>query len=328
MTLLLSRSDLERLVDTPATVALIEDAFLRLSTGEAEQSPVVVVNDDRAAAKFLVLAGLSHLTQTASTKTFADVPRNALAGLPTQRSLISLFSAVTGEPLAVLDGRVPTRERTAATSAVATKFLSRPESRVLGLVGAGGLAAPHVRSIMQIRDIQTVRVWSRTPDTVERLRAQLDDLPVEFVACTSAESAVRESDIVCTLTPSSEPVVSAEWFRPGTHINAVGAPPRPTHREIDSRTMASASVTVDDIAAALQKSGDVVIPLTEGLFDERHISRTLTDVVGGTVVGRHTSDEVTLFNSVGTGIQDLTVGTLYFERAMARDIGTRFAFAE
>ena len=337
MTLLLSRSDLEKLIDVPATLLAIEAAFTQLGSQppRAVQPPVFVVNEgsaddspDDGAPKFLVLAALSHDLGVTGTKTFADVPGNSARGLPSQRSLISLFSAETGEPLAVLDGRVPTRERTAATTAVATKYLARPESRVLGLIGAGGLAAPHVRAIAAVRALDEVRVWSRSPERVEQLRAQLSDLDLRFTSCAAPADVARTADIVCTLTPSATPVVSHDWFEPGTHVNAVGARPRPTHREIDTGTVVRSRVIVDDRSAALQKSGDILIPLAEGAITESHIGPTLAEVVAGVALGRTNADELTLFNSVGTGIQDLAIGTLYYYQAVERGLGTRIDFSE
>ena len=166
-------------------------------------------------------------------------------GLPVQRSTIVVTSALTGECIALLDGRAITAIRTAAVSAVATDHLARRSASVLGLVGAGNLAIEHAHAIAAVRDIDAIVVWTRSDATLEAFRAATEDLGIPIEPAASAEAVVAAADIVCTLTPAREPVVRGAWLRPGQHVNAVGAPPRPDHREVDSEAMKRARVVVD-----------------------------------------------------------------------------------
>ena len=139
--------------------------------------------------------------------------------------------------------------------------------------------------------------------------------------CASARDVVTSADIVCTLTPAREPVVFGEWFRPGLHVNAVGAPPRPDHREIDSAGMARAKVFVDSMATAQKKSGDMLLAIADGAIDEAHIQGELGDVIAGAIAGRTGPQDITLFDSVGLAMQDLVIGSLLVERARTKGIG-------
>ena len=219
-------------------------------------------------------------------------------------------------------GATCTRMRTAATSAVATDALARTDSRVLGLVGAGPLAVEHVAAIRRVRPLETVVVWSRTPERIRAFRDALrqrdvadNTAPLDVVAAADARSAVDSADVLCTLTPAREPVVHGEWFHPGLHINAVGAPPRPDHREIDSIGMARATVVVDSTDIQLQKSGEVVLSLRDGTTTEHHFRCESGHVLAGLATARVEPNQITLFNSVGVALQDLAFAALATGRA-------------
>lgn len=262
-------------------------------------------------------------TSLAAVKFLADIPDNASRDLPRQRSILLLLSQTTGECEAIIDGRILARQRTAAASAVASRYLARPDSSVLGLIGAGNLAVEHVKALRAVLPIERVLVWSRTEATIakflERAREPLDGVEVEVMG--SARDVVLRSDVLCTLTPAREPVVLGDWFRPGLHINAVGAPPRPDHREIDSSGMARAKVFVDSFATAMKKSGRVLLALEDGLIAEGDIRGELGDVITGASPGRTSPEDITLFDSVGIAMQDLAIGNLMLKRARSAGVG-------
>ncbi|ARU52146.1 ornithine cyclodeaminase [Cellulosimicrobium cellulans] len=316
MPLVLTRSDLAGLVTPTQVIDVVQQAFADLADGTAAQAPLAVAAvDDRA--HFLPMTAVSPRAGLAGSKLLADIPANRERGLPAQRSVLVLADASTGEPVAVLDGGLPTRLRTAAASAVATRWLARPDARVLGLVGAGGLALEHVNAIAEVRPLEHVLVWSRSDATVrtfvERTTARHPDLKVTRV--DSPASAVGSADVVCTLTPAREPVVRGAWFHPGLHVNVVGAPPRPDHREVDGEAMARARVVVDSVSTALHESGDALLAIAERAIDEAACGLELGDVVTGRATGRRTPDEVTLFDSVGLGLLDVAIGRLLVDAA-------------
>jgi ornithine cyclodeaminase/alanine dehydrogenase len=216
---------------------------------------------------------------------------------------------------------VLTRARTAATTAVATDALANPDATTLGLIGAGRLAIEHVTALRHIRPIEKVWVWSRSVETLDTFRSAVGDgVEVEFA--TDPRHVVESADVVCTLTPSREPIVSGDWFRPGLHLNAVGAPPRADHREIDATGMARATVFVDSTATQLAKSGDALLSIAEGATTEDHFRRELGAVLVGRDPGRTHHDQITLFNSVGLALQDLAYAALCLERADQLGLGT------
>ncbi|WP_251152310.1 ornithine cyclodeaminase family protein [Cellulosimicrobium sp. Marseille-Q4280] len=322
MPLVLTRSDLTGLVTPAQVVEAVEHAFADLADGAAAQAPLTVAAVDDG-AHFLPMTAVSPRAGLAGSKLLADVPGNRARGLPAQRSVLVLADASDGAPVAVLDGGLPTRLRTAAASAVATRHLARDDARVLGLVGAGGLALEHVSAIAEVRPIEHVLVWSRSAETVRAFAEQTAERHphLKVTRVDTPASAVGSADVVCTLTPSREPVVRGAWFHPGLHVNVVGAPPRPDHREVDGEAMARSRVVVDSVSTALHESGDTLLAIAEGAIDESACRLELGDVITGRAPGRRTADEVTLFDSVGLGILDVVIGRLLVDAARAAGRG-------
>ncbi|MBT2519449.1 ornithine cyclodeaminase family protein [Arthrobacter sp. ISL-28] len=327
MTLMLKASELEALADMPGTIAAVERAFVELSRGAAVQpapDSLILPSSD---ARFLPMAALSDIDELAAVKMLADIPGNRAVSLPTQRSTIMLVSRLTGETLAILDGKVPTRVRTAAASAVATKLLARSGSTTLGLVGAGALAVAHVEAMIAVRPIEKVVVWSRSPETVEAFCREIAHHGLAVGRAVSVQEVVEEADVLCTLTPAVEPLVKGKWFRPGLHVNAVGSRPRADHREIDSEGMARAKVFVDSLPTAKAKSGGLIIPVGEGVMTFDDVEAEIGDVAAGSKRGRTSDEDVTLFNSVGIGLQDLAIGRILYDAALSQGLGTRVEMA-
>lgn len=320
MTLILSHSDVTAVLDRAEVLAAVERAHADLALGTAlvPAPPAVALGD----AAFVPMVAAAESAGAAAVKLLADLPANRERGLPVQRSVIVVISAVDGACEALIDGRLVTAVRTAAASAVATKHLSRQDSSTLGLIGAGGLAVEHTRAIARVRDLETVLVWSRTTATVDRFRAAVADLGLDVRALPAPEAVTRAADILCTLTPAREPVVHGAWFGPGLHVNAVGAPPRVDHREVDGAAMRRARVVVDSLATTLTKSGDTLLALAEGAITEAAVRTELGEVIAGRAPGRTGDSDITLFNSVGIGLQDLAAARLLIDKARANGIGT------
>jgi ornithine cyclodeaminase/alanine dehydrogenase-like protein (mu-crystallin family) len=320
MTLVLTDSDVARLLNRDEVRTAVERAHADLARGRAVVPAPPAMTIGGATLVPMVAADTS--TGRAAVKMLADNPANAARGLPVQRSSIMVVSAETGECQALIDGRRITAVRTAATSAVATAHLARPGRTVLGLVGAGALAVEHTRAIAAVRAIDTVVVWSRSSATVARYREAVADLRLAVKPMATIEDVVRAADVLCTLTPARDPIVRGAWFTPGLHVNAVGAPPRPDHREIDGDGLRRSRVVVDSLPTALAKSGEVALALAEGAVTEADIGTELGAVIAGLAAGRTTDDDITLFNSVGLGLQDLVTADLLLTRARSEGVGT------
>ena len=324
-TLVLSRSDIDGLVTMAEVIEAVEAAHADVARGVASQPTPTALSLASSTATFLVMSSLADRQGLASVKLLADIPGNAARGLPVQRSVVMLVSQATGACQAIFHGQIPTRIRTAAASAVATRHLSRADSRVLGLVGAGDLAIEHVGAIRHVRPIDRVRVWSRNPSTVARFIEQISlkhpDLVLESAG--SPREVVEGSDIVCTVTPSRNPLVEGAWFQPGLHLNAVGAPPRPDHREINSAGMARSRLFLDGIGTALHELGDILLAMADGAITLDQVTTELGQVITGAALGRLSAEDITVYNSVGLGIQDLAIGALLLEKARHGDIGVK-----
>lgn len=321
MTTFLNDDELAGLVDLGELIDTVRTLHVDLALGHADQ-PAPALIDTAPSTLLLPMVATSHRLDLTVVKILTDAQDNTPADGAVQQSTVILLDATTGTRLAVLAGGTCTRMRTAATSAVATDALARTDSSVLGLIGAGPLAVEHVAAIRRVRPIDTVVVWSRTPERTRSFRdtlRQRDTLdrtaPLDLIVAPDVLGAVEAADILCTLTPAREPVVHGDWFRPGLHVNAVGAPPRPDHREIDSTGMARATVVVDSTDVQLRKSGEVLFSLREGTTTEQDFHRELGDVLAGLAPARTTPGQITLFNSVGLALQDLAFAALVTGRA-------------
>lgn len=328
-TLILSRSQVEGLVTMSEVIEAVEAAHADMSRGTAAQPSPGAMSLPSGTGAFLTMTALADTQGLAAVKLLADIPDNAARRLPTQRSVLMLVSQETGFCEGILHGQIPTRIRTAAASAVATRHLARPDSRVLGLIGAGDLAVAHVKALTYVLPFERVVFWTRNPETAARFAQRIADAHpgLEVAAMASPRAVFEEADVVCTLTPSREPIVEGAWFRPGQHVNAVGAPPRADHREIDSAGMARARVFLDSRATAMHESGDLLLALAEGALAPSDIGPEIGDVITGVAPGRSTPDEITLYNSVGIAMQDIAIGGLILAKAREAGVGSRIDLA-
>lgn len=319
MTVTLGSAELAELVREVDVIGAVEAVHHDLGTGAMVQhAPTALTGGDEAL--FLPMVARSDRLGLVAVKLMADIPRNTARGLPSQRSTILVSSIDTGECVAVLDGAAITRARTAAASAVATKHLARTDATTLGLVGAGNLAVEHVRALRAVRAFDRVVVWSRSEATLGRFTRAVQDV-VEVQHADDPRTVVGRSDVVCTLTPSVTPVLEGGWLRPGQHVNAVGARPRPDHRELDGPAMARGVLVVDSRATAESKSGDLLLALAEGALAPGQRLPELGEVVAGRAAGRTHDDEVTVFDSVGLGAQDLALAAAVLRRRSAVTVG-------
>jgi alanine dehydrogenase len=244
-------------------------------------------------------------------------PGNAKVGRPSLYGSYLLLSGDTGEPLAVMDGRVLTAWRTGAASALAAKFLARADATNLVMLGAGALAPHLVRAHCTVRPIRKVSLWNRTRGHAASLASGLDLPGVAIELVDDLKGAVRSADIVSCATLSATPLIRGEWLKPGAHVDLVGAF-TPAMREADDAAVTRARVFVDTRAGALKEGGDLVIPLAQGTITPKHVQGDLSDLCRGAVAGRTSDSEITLFKSVGTAIEDLAAAMLVW-RALSAD---------
>jgi alanine dehydrogenase len=316
----LDESRVRELLTMNDLIPAMADALAALSAGNPVQPvrTVVPVEDHRG---FLGLMPAYNGALGAKIVTF--YPHNE--GVHTHNGLILLFKPETGEPLCVMDGRLITEMRTAATSAAATKLLAREDSHVLAILGSGVQARSHLEAMRLIRDIDEVRVWS--PRNAAKFAAEH-----KVIAAASAEECVRGADVVCIVTGSETPVIKGEWLTPGMHINAVGAN-RPTWRELDDECLRRSKIYVESREAAFKESGDIIA--ANDLSGSNPIAiHEIGDVINAIAASPlppfapspllSSMDEITLFKSLGQAVEDIAAADLVYRRAIeGRRAGVR-----
>jgi len=291
----LDESRVRPLLRLEELIPTMRDALAALSAGRVVQ-PVRTVVPVTSHAGFLGVMP-AHAGTALGAKLVTFYPANI--GVPTHHAIVVLFRPETGEPLAVMDGRLITELRTAAASAVATDLLARPNASVLGILGAGVQAGSHLDALRLVRGFREVRVWSpRNAGAFAAARG--------ITRAESAEAAVRGADVIVTATSATSPVLMGDWVAPGAHVNAIGAC-RSEWRELDDALLARARIWVDSREAALAESGDV-IAAGAGLVGE------IGAVANGAVPGRRAAGEITVFKSLGVAVEDVASAELVWRR--------------
>ncbi len=294
----------------------VEAAFRDVAAGR-DRSPLRT-HVDLDGGALLLMPGVREGGEGATVKIVTVMPSNAERGMPTVQALVTWLDAPTGTPVALLDGATVTAMRTGAASGVATRLLARNDAATLGILGAGGQAEWQLRAVAAARPVRRVLVYARGREAcdafAERMAAETG-LEVEAVA--DARAAVADADVVCCATTSSEPVFDADWVRPGTHVNGIGAfqlgmvemPPQLFAR--------AAVVAVDARSAALAEAGDVVAAIESGLVDRAALVEIGS--IGRDWAERRPADAITVFKSVGMAIQDVAAAELIVKRVLGAE---------
>jgi len=308
---ILDETDVRRLLPMGECIDVMTDVLAGLARDELYNPLRFVVRPpDEPSLMGLMPAHRRGDAPLWSLKALTIVPGNSARGLDSHQGFVALFDGVTGEPRALLNAGGITAIRTAAVSGVATRLLARQGARTLAILGTGTQGRSHLEAMNAVRTFERVVAWSASGRSLDGAES-----------AASAEEAVREADVICTVTASAEPVLERGWLKPGVHINAVGSS-IPTTRELDTATMAAAALFVDRRESTVNESGDYLFPLREGALDESHIRAELGEVLIGTAAGRTSDDEITVFKSLGLAVEDLAAAEHVFARAEAENAGT------
>jgi ornithine cyclodeaminase len=325
--LILNKREIEDLLPMQKCIELMEEALRSLARGEVvlPLRPVIRIPDSRNA--FAVMPAYSKPLQAIGAKLIAVFPDNHGTAVDSHQGIVVLFDGERGTPLAIMDAASITAIRTAAVSGVATNLLARDDAAVLAILGAGVQARTHIEAMMAVRSFRRIVVWSRTTARARELAADVATrFNVDADATPDARSAARDADVICTVTASREPVLEGEWVRPGAHVNAVGAS-LPDTRELDTDVIRRARVFVDRRESALNEAGDLLIPIREGVIDAEHIVAEIGELLTGSVMGRRSRDEITVFKSLGLAVEDLACAHFLQDAAMRAEVGTQVDFA-
>jgi ornithine cyclodeaminase/alanine dehydrogenase-like protein (mu-crystallin family) len=305
--LYLTEQDVRGLLPMKVSIDLMQTAFERLASGDALNQP----------RRRLILPTGSVLHYMAGSdgqhygaKVYATNPRHGA------HFLFLLYRAADAQPLAILEANHLGQIRTGAVSGLATKFMAREDAATLAIIGSGFQARTQLEAMLAVRQISDVRVWSRNPAKRDAFAAETNTHAVE-----TAEEAVRGAQIVVTATYAKDPVLSAEWIAPGTHINAMGSN-QANRREIPPELVHRAdSIAVDSIEQARMESGDLLMALDDDGWSSPRIVE-LKDVVTGRVQARTAPEQITLFKSNGLAVEDVIAAAFVYERARAAGIGS------
>ena len=320
--LVISENEVRDLLDLDELIAALEQAHVQFSAGKVVMPVRLVVPLPEIQGRITSMPAFMSEGKALGIKIISYFRDNPKQGLPPILATISLYSAESGKLLVLMDGVYITAIRTACASAMATKALARPETPVLGVLGAGTQARAHIRALSRVRSIERVLIWS--PSHVNRIyvKEELEDemgFPIE--PRESAEAVVRESDILTAVTDAAEPILDAGWLKPGVHINAVGSH-RPDMREMGSDTVTRSTVIVDSLDAINTECGDILLAVKEGAIAPDHVRGEIGEVLAGAKPGRTGDDEITMYKSVGIAAQDVAAASLVYRRALERGAGT------
>ncbi len=321
----LRAEDVRGSLPLPAAIEAVEGAFIQYSSGQAPLPRRLALSPDPEAGTSLFMPAYVPGLGAFGAKVISIFPGNIPKGLPTIHALVLLLDPATGVPLGLVEGSTLTALRTGAASGVATRWLSRPEASVLAVFGAGVQARTQAQAVCAVRSIRAIIVFdpltSRAREFADELSRLGPPVPKDVQPASSPAEAARPADIICTATTSRRPVFADLDIRPGVHINAVGSY-QPDVQEIPGETVARAKVVVDSREAALAETGDLIIPVAAGIFSPDRIHAEIGQVAAGTKAGRTTSDEITLFKSVGLAVQDMAAGLRALKEAERLGLGT------
>lgn len=323
LVLVLSHTETESLLDLDALRHALRATMEDVSAGRVSMPPrIAAMVPDRG----LLAAMPAHLQGSGglAAKLVSLFPGNAGTCLPTHQAVVIVFDADCGEPLALLDGVSITTLRTAAGSALSAELLAREDAATLAILGTGVQARAHAEAMVRVRPIQRIRVAGRNPERVASLCSVLQDsLGIPALAADNYADACADADLICAASHSPDPVVRRGYLRPGVHVTSVGY--NTAGRELDSASVTDALVVVESRDAVLASppsgSNDLRAPIQEGLIGPEHIHAEIGELLMGTKTGRTSSDQITLYKSVGIAAQDVAAAHLLLKAAAERGLG-------
>ncbi|MBA3271799.1 MAG: ornithine cyclodeaminase family protein [Acidobacteria bacterium] len=319
---LLTEDHVKSLLPMSSLIAAMEAAVARFSAGEVLQPVRTVLSVGPTKAFFGLMPAYIEQPARLGAKLVTVFNDNHARGLPSHLATIVLLDPDTGALMALIDGRYITEARTAAVSAVSARHLAKPEAATLAIIGSGVQARSHLEAFAEVRTLREVRVWSPRPRSRERFVEEMSGrVAARLRDCVSAEQAVTGADLIVLATSSPTPVIEDLWIDAGAHVVSVGAC-RPDQREMAPELVRRSRLFVDSRAAALVESGDVVIGIQEHRFDDRHIVGELGEVVLGRVGGRTSTDQITVFKSLGMAVEDVVTADLVFRKAVETGAGS------
>jgi ornithine cyclodeaminase/alanine dehydrogenase-like protein (mu-crystallin family) len=321
--LILSANEVLELLPMQECIAVMREALLALAAGNAHQPLRTIIRPpDANGLMGLMPAYMSGDRAAFGLKAICVFPGNPAKGLDSHQGGVLLFSAQTGELLAMMNGSAITAIRTAAVSGVATDLLARADAGNLALLGSGVQARSHLAAMSKVRSINRCRIASGQLEHAQKFCEEMrQDFSFALEPVETVEQALEGADLIVAATTAIEPIVRREWISAGAHLNLVGSS-TPNAREVDSETMAAASLFVDRRESTINEAGDYLLAARDGVIGPNHIRAEIGEVLTGDKPGRTSSEEITLFKSLGIAIEDLFAAEYLYRRASELHAGT------
>jgi len=318
-TLILTRRDIDKLIDMRKAMAALQKAFALYGRGGSQMPPKIYLHLDRFHGDFRAMPVYLEGLSSCAIKWVNVHADNKAKGLPTVMALIILSDPKTGIPLAVMDGTLITNLRTGATGGIAAKYLARRDSRIVGLVGCGEQAKTQLEALAAIFKLKEVKVWGNKKSFVDEFMKRMRKFAYPLKPAATVQDCVRDCDIVVTTTPSRKPLVQLKWLKPGVHINAIGADAK-GKQELQAAILKKGKVIIDDWNQA-SHSGEINVPLSRGEITRANIHGELAHIILGKKSGRTNSREITIFDSTGLAIQDVALADQIYQEALKKKKG-------
>jgi len=322
-TLVLTDSEVKKILSLSEVTKAVESAFEQKGLGHVQMPAKIYLYYRKYDGDLRTMPTFLEDMDVSAVKIVNVHPRNPTKNhLPTVMAVITLIDPSTGAPIAIMGGTTITDMRTGAAGSVAAKYLARKDSRILGLVGAGAQARTQLLALLEVFNLEEVKVWSRTKDTKKRFVNEIQqvcDHQIEVNPVESIGKAVEKADIVVTTTPSRHPLVTNDMVSAGMHINCIGAD-AVGKEELDPNILRRAKIVVDDWEQA-SHSGEINIPLSNGLITKENIWAEIGEIVAGLKPGRQRRDEITVFASTGLAVQDAVTAKIAYCKALDNEIG-------
>lgn len=324
--LLLSREDIKKVFTMQDAIEAVKQAFTLVVDGKCDAPLRTNIQAPKYEGCFLFMPAYVEEMDTASLKIINIFPHNIDQGVPSSPAQVFLIDGKNGLVTAVLDGTYVTQLRTGASSGAAFDLLAKKECRIGALIGTGGQAATQLEAMLAARKLEEVRVYDlnyeRTAAFAERMQRELASYGAKITAASSSDEAIEDADLLITVTPSSKPVFDGTKVKKGCTISCVGAYQHHM-QEMDPAILPRASkIYFDSQEAVLSESGDILIPLEEGIITEQDFTGDLGNVIKGELVGRENDDEIIVYETVGVATQDLVTAKIIYDKAVQTGAGT------
>ncbi|PZU84465.1 MAG: ornithine cyclodeaminase family protein [Chelatococcus sp.] len=316
---LFSVEQIDAALDFPGLVDVLDEAF-RSTVVTPPRGQYEIERPDEQPAVLLTMpawSGPDAATPYIGTKILSVFFGNGKRGLPGVMGAYLLMDGRTGQPLAVMDGNRLTLWRTAAASALASRYMSNPEAESMLMVGAGALSPFVIKAHRSVRPLTDIAIWARRPEAAEAVVAELAAEGIEARATTDLEGAARTADIISCATNATEPLIHGHWLKRNAHLDLIGGFTMQM-READADALHRARVVVDS-QKAIGEGGDVAVAIAEGSYSADRVAGTLADLCHGRIPGHDEEGEITLFKSVGVAVEDLAAAVAVWEKARAED---------